>query len=822
MSRKESNESGIIIPKRDAVRPVSIVDEMKHSFIEYAMSVITSRALPDVRDGLKPVHRRILYAMHDMGLTAGARFRKSAAIVGEVLGKYHPHGDISVYDAMVTVTQPFSYRYPLILGQGNFGSIDGDSQAAMRYTEAKMSRISGELLAALNKETVEFGPNYDSTRTEPLVLPASVPNLLLNGVLGIAVGMATNIPPHNLGEVINATITLIDNPKATNDDLLEHVQGPDFPLGGTVYNKRDIAQAYTTGRGSVVVRGQADIEETKAGKYQIIITSLTYRGIRSNLIIKIADLVQEKKLKGIRDIRDESTDDTRIVIELKSDANPQRTLNYIYKHTELESNFGYNMTALVDGVPQLLSLKEILHNFILHRKEVVRRRTEFELKKAEARAHILEGLSKALDHIDEVISVIKKSKDTGAAKENLMQKFKFSELQALAILDMRLQKLAGLERKKVEDELHEKKKLIAYLQDLLKHEKKMLFIIVEELKKIKETYGDERRTKVAARAVQSISDEDLIPDKESVLVFTSGGYVKRSDPDEYRKQGRGGIGVIDMNTKEEDVITNVLTTSTLSDLLFFTDKGKAYSIKMYDIPEMKRSAHGNSINNFIALSSDEKVTSILAMPKEMKKLEELSLVILTKHGLIKKVAADSFKNVRRNGLIAINLKDGDELLAAGFVMKKDNIILVTRNGQSIRFAESDVRQMGRGAGGVRAIKLGKNDNVVGADIVRQEYQHPLLLVISDLGYGKKTLLSEYKVQHRGGSGILTSKVTNKIGYICAARVIAPGETELITISEKSQIIRVDLSTISKLGRATQGVRIMKLREGDKVASIALL
>ncbi|MBP6925947.1 MAG: DNA topoisomerase 4 subunit A, partial [Candidatus Pacebacteria bacterium] len=557
------------VKKRDNVIPMSISTEMRDSFLAYSMSVITSRALPDVRDGLKPVHRRILFSMYGMGLTASAKFRKSMNVVGDVLGKYHPHGDSSVYDAMVGMAQDFSLRYPLILGQGNFGSIDGDNAAAPRYTEAKMSKIGGDLLTDIEKQTVNFRDNYDGTKKEPVVLPALVPNLLLNGTLGIAVGMATNIPPHNLGEVVDATVALIDNPKITTEDLLEHIKGPDFPLGGIIFNKKDIMHAYATGRGGVVTRGVAEIEEQKNGSFQIIIKSIPFRVNKSNLLVKIADLVHEKKLQGIKDLRDESTTDIRVVIDLKTGTNPQRILNYLYKHTELESNFNFNIVALVDGVPQTLSLHDILTLFIEHRQEIVRRRSEYDLRKAEARAHILEGLTKALDNIDAVIKTIKQSKDTPTAKINLMKQFKFSDLQAQAILDMRLQKLAGLERKKIEEELKEIKKLIAYLKDLLKSKVKMLALIKAEMLDVKEKYNDERRTRVMARGVQSIAEEDLIPQKESALVYTLGGYVKRTDPAEYKQQKRGGVGVVDMKNKEEDVVTDVLIANNHSEILFF-------------------------------------------------------------------------------------------------------------------------------------------------------------------------------------------------------------------------------------------------------------
>jgi len=827
MPRKKADDQKTedIEQHQPTIVPVDIVEEMQKSFIEYSMSVITSRALPDVRDGLKPVHRRILFSMHENGLSASAKFRKSARVVGDVIGKYHPHGDSAVYDSMAGMAQTFTYRYPLVWGQGNFGSVDGDSPAAYRYTEAKMTKVASLFLQDIEKDTVDFRPNFDATVNEPTVLPAAVPGLLLNGVLGIAVGMATNIPPHNLGEVVNACIAYIDNRKITIEGLLEHISGPDFPLGAIAFNQKDLVQAYTTGRGPVKVRGHADIEEVKGGRFQIIISSIPFRVNRANLIVKIADLVRDKKLKGLKDLRDESTEETRIVIELKTGVNPQRVLNFIYKHTDLENNFNFNMTALVDGIPQLLSLKEIIGHFVNHRQVVVRRRSEYDLAKAEARAHILEGLKKALDHIDEIIKLIKKSKDTAEARVNLMKKFKFSEVQAQAILDMRLQKLAGLERKKIEDELKEKKKIIKYFKELLASEKKMLGVIKEELVAIVEKYNDERRTKVMKQPVGQISDEDLVPQKECIVVFTSGGYIKRTDPTEYKKQNRGGMGVADMNTKEEDVITDVLSGDSHSDMMFFSDKGKVYSMKMYDIPESKRSARGKSVNNYIPLDGSERVQSILAMPKNMKKEEGLSLVFLTKKGIVKKVAADAFKNIRTTGLIAINLKDGDELLEVRMVRPEDNIMLITRAGQSIRFAESDARAMGRSAAGVKAISLKGDDYVIGTGIIpKSKEKDAHLLVVSANGYGKRTKMSEYKVQNRGGSGIKTSAVTDKTGELVAARVIVNGEkTELIAISKNSQIIRTEIASIAESGRATQGVRIMKLKKSnDEVASVALL
>jgi DNA gyrase subunit A len=814
---KEKEEPKI---EHQNVISVNISSEMQESFIDYAMSVITDRALPDVRDGLKPVHRRILYAMHEMGLTYAGRFRKSATVVGEVLGKYHPHGDVAVYDSMVNMAQEFSYRYPLISGQGNFGSIDGDGAAAMRYTEAKMSRLASLLLLDLEKETVDFRPNYDQTRKEPSVLPTAVPSLLLNGTLGIAVGMATNIPPHNLSETLDATIHLIDNPEATTEDLMEFIKGPDFPTGGIAYGQADLLHAYSTGRGGVVTRGEAEIVEQKNGMFQIIITSIPYRVNKSVLIESIAGLIQEKKLEGIKGLRDESAKDIRIAIDLKSGIFPQKVLNYIYKHTQLEQSFNFNIVALVDGVPQTLSLKSLLTEFVSHRVVVVRRRTEFDLQKAKDREHILLGLKKALDHIDRVISVIRASKDTATAKLNLMKEFKFSDLQATAILEMRLQKLAGLERKNVELELKEKQELIKELEALLASPKKMLKVISDELKEIREKYADERRTRIIKGGVKAINEEDLIPEKESVLVFTKGGYVKRTDPSEYRTQKRGGVGVIDIEPKEEDFVTMLVSANTHSDLLFFTNRGKAYQIKMYDIPEGKRATKGKSIMNFLTLEGDEKVTSILPIGKEAKKTVE-HLMMVTAMGVVKKVSAESFKDVRRSGLIAIKLDKGDELEAVLAVSKGDDVMLATTLGQSIRFKEADVREMGRGAGGVRAMKLSKGDVVIGVDRIPKGETAMSLLTLSANGLGKKTNIKEYKTQKRGGSGIKTAKVTPKTGKLIVAKMISV-ETEIIAVSQKGQVIRVDLSSIPTSGRQTQGVTVMKLRPGDSIASITCL
>ncbi len=809
------------VPAHINVISQEITSEMKSSFIDYAMSVITDRALPDVRDGLKPVHRRILYAMHENGLTAGGKTRKSATVVGAVIGDYHPHGDVAVYDSMVKMAQDFTMRYPLIIGQGNFGSIDGDNAAAYRYTEAKMSKLSAELLRDIEKETVDFIPNYDGTKKEPKVLPTAVPNLLLNGTLGIAVGMATNVPPHNLGEVMDAVTHLVDNKDATTEDLLQFVKGPDFPVGGIAFNQKDISHAYASGKGGVVTRGEAEIVENKAGNFQIVITSIPFRVNKSALISKIAELVQEKKLEGVKGLRDESAKDIRVVVDLKGTAHPQTVLNYLYKHTQLEETFHYNMVALVNGVPETLSLKGVLEEFVTHRTTVIRRRTEYDLRKALEREHILLGLKKALDHIDEIIQLIKKSKDTPEAHNNLMARFKFSAIQATAILEMKLSRLAGLERKKIEDELKAVQELIETLKAILASPKKILGIIKDECKEIKEKYGDERRTRIIKGGAQILSVEDLVPDEENALVLTAGGYIKRTNPDEFRKQKRGGVGVVDLDTKEEDFVTMLLITSTHSDLLFFTDKGKVYQTKMYDIPEGRRATKGKSIMNFLPLSEGEKITSILPMPKEVKKSES-SLMMVTKQGVAKKVATSSFHDVRISGIIAIKLDAGDALVSASFTHNKDTVMVITAKGQSIHFKEADIREMGRTAMGVRAIKLGKGDEVISAETVSHELNNGTIMVISANGYGKCTDIDEYKVQNRGGSGIKTANVTPKTGNIISAKVFAEGEGEIVAISKKSQVIRVDAKEIPVLGRQTQGVRIMKLRDGDSIASLICL
>ncbi len=800
----------------------SISTEMRESFLDYAMSVITDRALPDVRDGLKPVHRRILFAMHEKGLTASAKFRKSAVVVGDVLGNYHPHGDVAVYDSMVKMAQPFTMRYPLVHGQGNFGTVDGDPAAAMRYTEAKMSRVSSELLRDIDKNTVDFRPNYDGTKKEPSVLPTAVPNLLLNGTLGIAVGMATNIAPHNLREVVDATIYLLENRDATTEDLFQFVKGPDFPTGAVMYGEKDIHHAYATGRGGITVRGEAEIVEDKKGQFQIIITSIPYRVNKAELIMKIADLVREKVIEGVKGLRDESDNDMRIAIDLKQGSYPEKVLNLLYKHTQLEDAFHFNTVALVHGVPQTLSLKSILQEFVIHRIDVVRRRTQFDLTRAEDREHILLGLKKALDHIDEIITLIRASKDAIEAHGALMKRFKFSEKQATAILEMKLQRLAGLERKKVLDELAEVQALIEELKSILGSDKKVRGIIKAELTDIRTRYGDDRRTRIVKHGVKDFNPEDLIADEESVIVLTKGGYIKRTDPDEYRKQKRGGVGVVDLDTKEEDFISHLVFASTHNDILFFTDKGKAYQIKMYDIPEGKRATKGKSVMNFLSLSDGERVTSILPMPKNKKDAEGLSLIMVTKNGTGKKTSGQHFRDVRRSGLIAITLDEGDELISASFVSKSDEVMIATREGQSIHFKESDVREMGRNAAGVRVIKIEKTDSVISADVISKDAKNPQLFVMGANGYGKKTKLAEYKVQNRGGSGILTMNITGKTGPLIAAKVVTDDIEEIVAMSKKSQVIRVDLKEIPSLSRATQGVRVMKLREGDALASLICL
>ncbi len=816
-SKKTLNASNKIIDR-------DIAKEMRESYLAYAMSVIISRALPDARDGLKPVHRRILYAMHEMGLAHTAKSKKCANIVGEVLGKYHPHGDQAVYDALVRMAQDFSFRYPLIEGQGNFGSIDGDSAAAYRYTEAKMAKISDELLADIEKEVVDFKDNYDATRKEPVVLPARVPQLLLNGTLGIAVGMATNIPPHNLGEVLDATVHLLDHPKATTEDLTQFIKGPDFPTGGLIFNEKDIFSAYATGRGGIVTRGEVEIVETTSEHYQIVISSIPYQVNKSELVSAMAALVTEKKIEGIRDIRDESDrDGLRIAIDLKREANPQKILNNLYKHTDLERAYHFNTLALVeDGTqPKTLSLKELLEQFVIFRRNVIGRRAKFDLKISQARVHILEGLKKALDHIDKIIKTIKASPDKESAHVRLMKLFRFSDKQAEAILEMKLQALAGLERQKINDELKEKMKLIRDLEALLKDPKKVTQLMKEEIGVIKKKYADERKTKIVRHAAKEMLAEDLITEEEVAIVLTSSGYVKRSSPNVYRVQHRGGKGVIDISTKEEDFVTAFAIANTHDDLLLFTDKGKSFKIKVYELPEGKRASKGKPIINFISLSSGEKVTSMLVLPKKLKK-EEASLVLITKNGMIKKVSASHFEDVRRSGILAVRLQKGDELRWAHLVFKGDHLILATSQGQAIRFKESDVRTMGRTAGGVKAMRFRKGDELIGSGIIGAKDKDLSLLTMSKNGYGKRTGLKSYRLQRRAGKGIKTSKVTEKTGILTSAKVIHPESEEMIVISQKGQSIRLTISEVPELGRQTQGVRIMNVSPGDSIASVTCL
>lgn len=825
---KKSTPASDIAPARALaqVTTQSLVAEMEEAYLDYAMSVIVSRALPDVRDGLKPVHRKILYAMWLLGLKAGAKFRKSATVVGEVLGKYHPHGDVAVYDTMVRMAQDFSLRYPLINGQGNFGSMDGDNAAAMRYTEAKLQRIAEELLFDLEKDTVNFHPNYDATQTEPTVLPGKLPNLLINGTVGIAVGMATSIPPHNLTEVINGTLHLIEHPEATVDDLMKHITGPDFPTGGIIYNVNDIKQAYATGKGGVVMRGKAEIEEASNG-FRIIITEIPYQVNKATLVERIAELVRDKKIDGIKDLRDESDrEGVRVVVELKKDAYPKKVLNRLYTATQLQETFHFNMVALVDGLqPRVLTLKTVLEEYVKHRREVVRRRTAYDLDVAEKRAHILEGLSRALDKIDLVIRTIRQSKDKEQAKQNLMKKFKFTELQTLAILDMKLQQLANLERQKIEDELKEKLALIKELKGILASPKKILDVVKKELNDIREKYGDARRTEINPGAVGTFTQEDLIPNEGTIIMLTRDGYIKRVDPTTFKTQGRGGKGVIGLTTKEQDVVQEFFSTTTHADLLFFTNSGKVFQLKAYDIPPASRTARGQAIVNFLQLSPNERITSVLSLA-EMA--ESKFLVMVTKKGVTKKVSLEDFANVRRSGLIAIRLRKEDELYWVKPSDGNSDVILVTAQGQSIRMSEKGLRPMGRPAAGVRGMRIKANDAIAGMDIVAKHdaSKMPLqLLIVSEKGYGKRSPLTAYKVQGRGGSGIKTLKVTPKTGPVVSSFVVNQNaeNEDLIIISEKGQVIRLKLKTVSILGRATQGVRLMKLdAAADQVASVTFV
>lgn len=799
----------------------TVENVMEDNYLRYSMSVIVARALPDVRDGMKPVHRRILYSMNSEGLRSGARHRKSANVVGSVMGKYHPHGDSSIYEAMVRMAQPWSMRYMLINGQGNFGSMDGDPPAAMRYTEAKMATVADELLADIDKDTVEFRDNYDGTTQEPSVLPAKLPNLLLNGQLGIAVGMATNIPPHNLGELVDATIHQIDNPEATLDDLLQFIKGPDFPTGGIVYGKESLRTAYATGRGGVVVRGVAEIVEGAKGRHQIVITEIPYGLNKASLIEKIADLFKDKdkKITGISDLRDESARGTvRIVIDLKKDAYPKKLLNQLFKLTPLQMTFHYNMLALIDGIqPRVLGLQDIIGEHIKHRQIVVRRRTEFELRKAKERAHILEGLKIALDHIDEVINTIRSSETTDEAQVNLMSKFGLSEIQAKAILAMQLRTLAGLERKKIEDELAQLLKTIAELEAILADVQKILAIIKDELKAIKKQYNDERRTRVVPQELGKMSDEDLVPDEQVVVTLTSANYIKRSSVLEYKKQGRGGKGRRGMTTREEDVIEHVVNASTHDYLLFFTNKGRVFRLKTYEVPMAGLGAKGIAIVNLLQLQPEETVSAVINVSKQEQ--SNGNLFMCTVRGVVKKTPFEQYQNVRSSGLISINLDDGDELKWIRMTNGDNEVVISTSQGQAIRFNEKDVRPMGRVSRGVRGIRLRPGDQVIGMDIVQPGSS---IFVISQSGYGKRTKVAQFTAHARGGVGIRSAVVNTKTGKLVGVKTLTTEEQEVIIVSSQGQTIRLGLKDIPELGRATQGVRIMRLNDGDEVVSLALV
>jgi DNA gyrase subunit A len=805
------NHSRIVVDR-------SVEEEMETSYLQYSMSVIVARALPDVRDGLKPVHRRILYVMDKSNLRSGSKHTKSAQIVGEVMGKYHPHGDTAIYDAMVRLAQPFSTRYPLVDGQGNFGSMDGDPPAAYRYTEARMTKPSEALLEDIDKDTVNFRDNFDGSQQEPEVLPAKLPNLLLNGQVGIAVGMATNIPPHNLSELVDATVTQIDNPEATLDDLMEHVKGPDFPTGAVVYGKESIRTAFATGRGGVVIRGVADIEEASKGRHRIIITEIPYAVNKAGLVEKIAELVRDKKITGIADLRDESSrGSVRVVIDLKKDAYPKKLLNQLYKLTPLQTTFHYNMLALIDGIqPRVLGLQDIIIEYIKHRQVVVRRRTEFELKKAQERAHILEGLKIALDHIDEVIATIRASQTTEEAQENLIKRFNLSDIQARAILAMQLRTLTGLQRKAIEDELTDLLKIIEKLQGILADEKKILKIIKDELFEMKKQFGDERKTKVVPQELGKLSDEDLVPDEQVVVTLTSANYIKRTSIIDYKRQGRGGKGRRGMATREEDVIEHVVNASTHDFLLFFTNKGRVFRIKTYEVPAVGLNAKGVALINLLQLQPEEYVTSVINVSKGS---QTGHLLMCTVKGVVKKTPFEQYQNVRSSGLIAIKLDEGDELKWIRMTSGEDEVVISTSQGQAIRFHEQDARPMGRASRGVRGIRLRANDNVIGMDIVQDD---SYVFVISQFGYGKRTKVSQFTAHKRGGVGIRSAVVNSKTGPLIGVKTLTGDDQEVIIISTQGQTIRLGLKDIPALGRATQGVRIMRLNEGDSVVSLALV
>jgi DNA gyrase subunit A len=804
------------------VRRVDIDEEMKGSYLDYAMSVIVARALPDVCDGLKPVHRRILYAMHDMGLRHDRPYKKSARIVGEVLGKYHPHGDAAVYDAMVRMAQDFSMRYPLVDGQGNFGSVDGDSAAAMRYTEARLHSVAEGMLADIDRDTVDFGENFDGTLEEPSVLPAKLPNLLLNGASGIAVGMATNIPPHNMAEICDALIHLIDNydklDEITPDDLLRLVKGPDFPTGGVILGEEGIRTAYATGKGLVVIRAKAYAEEMRGNRHRIVVTELPYQVNKARLIERIAELVRSKRIDNISDLRDESDrHGMSVVIELKRGAQPRTVLNQLFKYTQMQSTFGVNMLALVDGQPRVLTLKRMMTHYIEHRREIITRRTRFDLAKAKERAHILEGLRIALEHLDEVIETIRKSRTVESARENLRRRFKLSEVQANAILDMQLRRLAALERKRIEDEYTEVIKRIAYFEDLLANPRKILHLIKEDLEALRKEYGDARRTVISPDAEGDLEEEDLVPDEDVLISLTQRGYIKRVQAITYTRQKRGGKGIAGAGTREEDVVEHLLLANTLDGLLFFSDRGKVYHERAYQVPDVGRRATGLPIVNLIALERGEAVTAVVAVSDFA---QQGYLVMATRDGKIKRTSLEEFASVRPSGLIAITLEERDELRWVKLTDGKQEIVIVTEGGQAIRFSEDDIRPMGRVAGGVMAVKLEEGDLVASVDVVRPGSD---LLVITERGFGKRTDVGEYPLQSRYGKGVLTidTKRIDEIGKIADARVVRPDD-EVTIITSKGMVMRTGVASISRLGRATRGVLVMRLKSGDSVASLAVI
>jgi DNA gyrase subunit A len=798
----------------DKILPITLEEEMKSSYIDYSMSVIVSRALPDVRDGLKPVHRRVLYGMHELAMGHSKPYKKSARIVGEVLGKFHPHGDTAVYDSMVRMVQEFSLRYPLVDGQGNFGSIDGDSPAAMRYTEVRLRRISEEMLRDLDKNTVDFTPNFDDSLQEPTVLPSYLPNLLVNGASGIAVGMATNIPPHNLNEVIDGVIALIKNSKLTNEKLMKHVTAPDFPTAGIIYGYEGVKSAYTTGRGRIVVRARANIETLKNNRENIIITELPYQVNKTNLIEKIADLVRTGKITEISNLRDESDrDGMRVVIELKRDAQPAVVLNQLFKHTQMQTTFGVNMLALVNGIPKVMQLKEMMQHFIDHRMDVLIKRTQFELDAAERRAHILEGYIIALDNIDAVIQTIKKSKDVETARNNLIKKFKLSEVQAKAILDMRLQRLTGLERKKIEDEYKETIKLIEKLKGILSNDERRYSIIKDELLEIKKRYGDERRTEIVY-STEDFSLEDIIAEEDVVVTISHNGFIKRFPVSGYRRQGRGGRGVTGAGTKDDDFIEHMFIASTHQYILFFTDKGKVYWLKVHELPEGGRATRGRSVINLLQKDKDEKITAFVTV-KEFA--DDKFLIMATEKGTIKKTVLSAYGNVRKGGINAINLAKGDRLIEVMMTDGNNDIVLGTRNGFAIRFHEKDVRNMGRTATGVRGVRLSKDDIVVGMLVIK--HQGATILVVTENGYGKRSDIKDYRITHRGGKGVITVKTTPKVGKMIALMGVVDKD-ELVIITTKGMVIRQAVKNLRVMGRNTQGVRVINLKDKDSIADIA--